>query len=782
MILPRKWPGGRPPAGFENHSGCGIGLLLAPEGGILNACMGSAPHPSRPALARPVRLAAVHFPALSLECAFGERVAVEALRGATSGEGGEGALLEPDLARRLCAVRTEVRGRMVLAAVSLGARIRGVAPGMTQAEAQARLPELEVRDREPSAELVRLERAAELLLTFGPHVEVCPPSLLYVEIGRSRRVLAQRLGDGSERAIAEAMVRALGRAGHQVSVVVTKDPDTGRTLAQHLSLEWAERMAPLPEAATRRPAKRINRSGTGSKRGRLAPATEGSRADARGAASGAPARAREAPRGPEAAQRGSSREAPRSLEGSRVSSRSIEAPHGSEGLAEGTVSSEASEGAEVVPRTLVVPPGEELRALARLPMEALVWTDLFRDPDGAEREALHAALGGLRMLGVKSVAQLSRLPAAQVASRFDGVGVLLMERARASRERPLRTFSPPPRLAEALELDAGTEDLEPILFVLRRLFARLEARLEARREAVSGLRLNFTVEPGLHRGLDADAPRAASSRRREALELRFARPTRSAATMLSLARELLGGRLPGAVLAVRVEAASTSADRGAQLDLFHQRARRLEQVGELVGRLQAALGERAVFAPALLDTHRPEAAWRGVPFDVERALAEPPVPRPPRPAAPEVVRDVAATLGRRSGEALPEVTARLAVTGATTSEVLPAPAAAEARPWPKPVKRTAEDEPPPPLPPRPLELLETPEPATMLDPRGEPVLAWRGRRAAVVGLGGRERLEAEWWTPAPVLRDYAVAELADGRKLWLFTTPAGETYVHGIFD
>ena len=70
----------------------------------------------------------------------------------------------------------------------------------------------------------------------------------------------------------------------------------------------------------------------------------------------------------------------------------------------------------------------------------------------------------------------------------------------------------------------------------------------------------------------------------------------------------------------------------------------------------------------------------------------------------------------------------------------------------------------------------------MLDPRGEPVLAWRGRRAAVVGLGGRERLEAEWWTPAPVLRDYAVAELADGRKLWLFTTPAGETYVHGIFD
>ena len=52
----------------------------------------------------------------------------------------------------------------------------------------------------------------------------------------------------------------------------------------------------------------------------------------------------------------------------------------------------------------------------------------------------------------------------------------------------------------------------------------------------------------------------------------------------------------------------------------------------------------------------------------------------------------------------------------------------------------------------------------------------------VVRLGATERLEAEWWTAKPLARDYWVAEIADGRRLWLYAESTGGVFVHGIFD
>src|SRR5687767_12045863 len=143
--------------------------------GILNTCM-VAPSPNR--------IACVHLHALSLECIF---LAAE----------------EP----KVCAVRSEIRGRKVLIAVSEGARAHRIHEGMTETEARARYPKIEVRDGDPAKDLIRLSTAAELLLAFGPVVEISPPTMLYVEIGRSKSVLARKLEGAGEQTIGEAIVR-----------------------------------------------------------------------------------------------------------------------------------------------------------------------------------------------------------------------------------------------------------------------------------------------------------------------------------------------------------------------------------------------------------------------------------------------------------------------------------------------------------------------------------------------------------------------------------------------
>ena len=640
------------------------------------------------------RIATVHLRALPLEVAFDDPW--------TSPEEDRPSAKAP------CAVRLEVRGRGILHAVSAPARKVGVRPGMSQGEGKATLPALAVRVHDPVAQHDALQRAAELLFAFGPTVEVTAPDLLFVEVGRSLSALARKFpGCRDEAALARVIQVTLQKAGHAATVVIARDADTGRTLAQAMSHEAWPRVS------------------------------SGPRIRGRGRNRGPSRRARRAP-------------APRASDTTRV-----------------------------------VPPGAEAESLASLPLAALVWTDLRQDPEGVLREQLTAARASLELLGVRTVGRLSELPAAQLALRFGEAGALLAARAQAARERPLDAFEPPEHLVEHVELEGVTEDLEPILFVLKRLMSRLAARLEARSRAVVEVRLRFVVEPGLDRAVDVNEPRPRNSQREEVVTLRFARATRQARTLLNLAREKLEGSLPGAVGALSVEAYAPEVDHGAQLDLFNAHASRVEDVGELVSRLKVSLGDHAVFCPQLRDTHRPERAWERAPFDIERALAG---PREERASTTRFEALSGGTLSRSddpSNYRLPEVDARLRVTGdPACSPGGDACSGVEKRSWPKPVPREPEDEPVPTLPPRPLSLFEAPESGLLLGKSGmdEGILIWRKERVPLVGLGGRERLEAEWWKKTPLVRDYAVAEAADGRRFWLYFDACGEVHVHGVFD
>ncbi|MFO0725290.1 MAG: hypothetical protein U1E65_16020 [Myxococcota bacterium] len=559
-----------------------------------------------------------------------------------------------------CDGRRAVRratGHRSLIAVSPQALREGVRVGMSVVEARARVAELEVREERPAEEHRLLAGAAEVLLGFSPDVEIAEPDVLLVDVGRSRRMLADR-GLHTEAEILNAMVLALASFGHRAAAAMADDPDTARTLAQSLALK--ERLA----------------------------------------------------------QRKTKTEWP------------------------------------------IAAPGAGAKAIGGLPLPAIAWTDLREDPEAKRAQKLDSTRATLELLGVHTPGHLASFPADQVASRFGEQGVLLMARARAERRRPLVPFVPATELVEGMDLPGPMEDLEPLLFVLKRLLDRLESRLYARGLSASALELRFRLEP---------------SRKTEKLKVMLARPSRSAVTFHRLCRERVSGALSGAIAALEVEVIDPVPEHGAQLDLFTAHAQRIEKVEELVARLQASLGEDAVFSAELTDTHRPEAAWVARPFAIERALAEPPAPMKKTKRAPVLV---AGRMGK--AEALPVADEQLSVLG-QKSAAITAPEPKDPKSWPKPFERKKEDEALPPLPPRPFELFPTPE-AAQLTAQG---LRWRGRRHRVASVGRRERFDCEWWRPDPLVREYVVLELEDGRRLWSYaepSAPADILWIHGIFD
>jgi hypothetical protein len=163
------------------------------------------------------------------------------------------------------------------------------------------------------------------------------------------------------------------------------------------------------------------------------------------------------------------------------------------------------------------------------------------------------------------------------------------------------------------------------------------------------------------------------------------------------------------------------------------------------------------------------------PFSIESAFAEPAVQARAKATRSTSTTPFARDLPREHFT-LPPVEE-----GFLTAEVRdPEPLRADrVRAWPKPIQRKKEDDPLPPLPPRPLMLLAAPEPAELDRER----LWWRGLPHAVRDLGRRERFECEWWRASPLEREYSVIELEDGRRLWAFVSRQEPgIWVHGMFD
>ncbi len=332
--------------------------------------------------------------------------------------------------------------------------------------------------------------------------------------------------------------------------------------------------------------------------------------------------------------------------------------------------------------------------LASLPIACTAWIE--------ER------LRTLRALGITRLGEVLRLPRADLARRLGPTVLFDLDVALARQPAPRRAFVTRERFRARRDFETEIDSVAYLEQALAPLVERcadhlresscgvqaLELRLRHRSGPLTRVRLGFSsITSEQHRFT------AVLAQTLTRLELRA--PVRSL--------ELVSG--PQGTLS----AASRDAFAGSG------GMSRRDTAEQLVERLRARFGERAVYGIAPVPAHRPEAAWRKVREPVGRSCAP-----GPSCAAP-------------AGEVSTPVTC----------------AAADGMP-------------------RPLWLLSEPEPL----PACAAAAAPRGLRLEQ----GPERIESGWWDGKGVARDYYRARRDDGPALWVFQERHSRRwFLHGLF-
>lgn len=384
----------------------------------------------------------------------------------------------------------------------------------------------------------------------------------------------------------------------------------------------------------------------------------------------------------------------------------------------------------LAPTPQVVTPGEEPAFLAPLPLRRLA-------PELEIAETL-------QRWGVRTIGELARLPAAEVASRLGEVGRELHARARGVDPRPLVAREPPLDLREGMSLEWPLVAIEPFLFLARAALDRLAARLAACGLACLRLALSLRLEPDGWKERTIELPA----------------PTRDVKVLLTLLRLELEKEAPGAPVSAFALAAHPDRPRVAQRTLFGPQEIPPDRLATTLARLFALLGPGRTGAPVATDGHRPERCALA-PFD----------PPPPPLLRSDLVHPDLATQQPPAGRGL------LAV------RVL--------RP-PVPLEVLVEDGGDGVA--RPLQV------ASPGAPEGEDVGA--GRRLVSVDerrrRGGKRRpriagrvrvaagpwsVEEGWWVAEPVEREYWDVELEEGGIYRLFKEAAkGSWFADGVYD
>ena len=412
----------------------------------------------------------------------------------------------------------------------------------------------------------------------------------------------------------------------------------------------------------------------------------------------------------------------------------------------------------------VVPPGDERRFLAPLPLRHL--------------ELDRRLLATLARWGLSSVGDLARLPADRVASRLGEAGARAHQAACGVDPRPLVPHHPPPTLGEGMELEWPVVTIDPLLAAVGQSLERARRRLERQELACAELGLELELEPD---GADHRT-------------IRLPAPTRDTGALLALVRLEIEARPPrGPVVAFTCRLQPDRPRRG-QLTLFGAPEIHPDRLAATLARLTARLGPDRVGSPRTVDGHRPERV-ESVPFDPPPPprLRQPPrrgrgllvvrVLRPPVPL--EVIMDEVERDGFQVGGSPANPEGHANARGSALSSA--AGVAQSSRAWQ--AVRNAEEPPG-----------GSDEPERPGDPdnvqcstfnlqlaRLVSVASADGAKPRIQGLvrvaAGPWSLEEGWWTAEPVERDYWDVELSGGGLYRIFRDrTTGEWFADGMYD
>lgn len=119
------------------------------------------------------------------------------------------------------------RGAVVLAAVDSAAAEAGLVPGMTLADARARLPQLMVMPDDPAADLALLEWLADGADRYTPSVMAMPPRGFILDISGCAHL------HGGEAALVTDLHERLARLGLTARLALAATPDAALALAEY---------------------------------------------------------------------------------------------------------------------------------------------------------------------------------------------------------------------------------------------------------------------------------------------------------------------------------------------------------------------------------------------------------------------------------------------------------------------------------------------------------------------------------------------------------------------
>ncbi|MGA2812960.1 MAG: hypothetical protein ABSG16_16275 [Candidatus Acidiferrum sp.] len=213
----------------------------------------------------------------------------------------------------------------------------------------------------------------------------------------------------------------------------------------------------------------------------------------------------------------------------------------------------------------------------------------------------------LELWGVRTCAELARLPMLQLSERLGPAGVQLRARARGGVSRALVIAEAELVFEEEMELDDAVEELEPLSFVLGRLLHQLCQRLATRALAASLLRVRFDLQPAFETALDVrtELVRAKNVPGVYERTMQLPVPMRDAKLLLKLLRLRLQGSPPGAPIVKVLMGAQAAQPQVTQRGLFLPRFPDAGKLELTLARLEGVVGEGNVGSAEVLDTHRP---------------------------------------------------------------------------------------------------------------------------------------------------------------------------------
>jgi protein ImuB len=316
----------------------------------------------------------------------------------------------------------------------------------------------------------------------------------------------------------------------------------------------------------------------------------------------------------------------------------------------------------------------------------------------------------LATLGLTRIHDLQQLPRRDLQSRFGDTVVVALDQALGIKADPRQYISLPTSFAGEHEFLFELTDSAQLLPSAESLLFEMEGFMRARAAATE--QLVVTLKHG----------RNALTK----ITLGTREPQRHANHWLRLLREKFArAELAAPVMAISIHAEQLQPYLAQTQNLLHTRGEAVAgQMSQLVDRLAARLGDRAVYQLQVRDDHRPEFAGQ----QMAQADAGP---------MPQVVR-------KRAPQ---------------RSNALPSRRAIQ-----------------PKQPNRPSWLLREPRALTVM----QDVPQYHG---ALTLLAGPERIETGWWDGKPVARDYFVARNRLHEVCWIFRDyrQARQWFLHGLF-